>query len=242
MTQYNSLNAKLSNSQLNKLRFAIKIESEVVLRLSPNMIGNNETNFPHELSLTDRKISSLRKSFANNSSADIKLSKTQFSKMMQLGWFLSRLLGPLLKTGLPLIKNVTKPLAKRVLIPLGLTAASAADEGIHKKILGSGNTTLIISNSEMEGIIKIIKSLEDSGLLLQRVTETVQNKVKKQKGRFLNMLLGTLGASLLGNLLTGKGIYRAGKGKGINRAGEGTVRAGYGRPSSPALHNNKMDF
>ena len=94
----------------------------------------------------------------------------------------------------------------------------------------------------MEGIIKIIKSLEDSALLLQRVTETVQNKVKKQKGRFLNMLLGTLGASLLGNLLTGKGIYRAGKGKGINRAGEGTVRAGYGRPSSPALHNNKMDF
>ena len=76
MTQYNSLNAKLSNSPLNKLRFAIKIESEVVLRLSPNMIGNNETNFPHELSLTDRKISSLRKSFANNSSADIKLSKT----------------------------------------------------------------------------------------------------------------------------------------------------------------------
>ena len=76
MTQYNSLNAKLSNSPLNKLRFAIKIESEVVLRLLPNMIGNNETNFPHELSLTDRKISSLRKSFANNSSADIKLSKT----------------------------------------------------------------------------------------------------------------------------------------------------------------------
>ena len=94
--------------------------------------------------------------------------------MIKLGGFLGRLLGPLLKTGLPLIKNVIKPLAKSVLIPLGLTAAaSAADAGIHKKILGSGNTTLIISNNEIEDIIKIVKSLEDSGLLLKGVTETV---------------------------------------------------------------------
>ena len=112
MTQYNSLNVKLSNSQLNKLKSAIKNETEVVLRLSSNMIGNNETNFPHELLLTDRQVSSLRKSFANNSSADIKLSKTQLSKMIQTGGFLSRLLGPLLKSGLPLIKNIIKPLAK----------------------------------------------------------------------------------------------------------------------------------
>ena len=147
MTQYNSLNVKLSNSQLNKLKSAIKNETEVVLRLSSNMIGNNETNFPHELLLTDRQVSSLRKSFANNSSADIKLSKTQLSKMIQSGGFLSRLLGSLLKTGLPLIKHVIKPLAKSVLTRLGLTAAaSAADTGIHKKILRSGNTTLIISN------------------------------------------------------------------------------------------------
>ena len=102
-----------------------------------------------------------------------------------------------------------------------------------KKILGSGhNTTLIISNNEMEDIIKIVQALEDSGLLLKGVTETVQNEVKEQKGR--RMLLGTLGAGLLGNLLTGKVVYRSGKGKGINRAGEGIVRAGYG--------NNKMDF
>ena len=94
----------------------------------------------------------------------------------------------------------------------------------------------------MEDIIKIIKSLEDSGLLLKGVTETVQNEVKEQKGGFLSMLLGTLGASLLGNLLTGRGIYRAGKGKGINRAGEGIVRAGYGRPSSSASDNNKWIF
>ena len=78
--------------------------------------------------------------------------------------------------------------------------------------------------------------------LLKGVTETVPNEVKEQKRGFLSMLLGTLGASLLGNLLTGKGIYRAGKGKGINRAGEGIVRAGYGRPLSSASHNNKIDF
>ena len=141
MTQYYSLNVKLSNSKLNKLKSAIKNETEVVLRLSSNMIGDNETNFSHKLLLTERQVSSLRKSFANNSSADIKLSKTQLSKMIQSGGFLRRLLGPLLKTGLPLIKNVIKPLAKSVLISLRLTAAatSAADAGMHKKILGSGN-------------------------------------------------------------------------------------------------------
>ena len=137
MTQYNSLNVKLSNSQLNKLKSAIKNESEVVLRLSPHMIGNNENNFPHKSLLTNRQVLNLRKSFANNSSVDIKLSKTQLSKMMQLGGFLSRLLGPLLKTGLPLIKNVIKPLASSVLISLGLTAVeSATDAGIHKKYWG----------------------------------------------------------------------------------------------------------
>ena len=95
--------------------------------------------------------------------------------MIQSGGFLGRLLGPLLKTGLPLIKNVIKPLAKSVLIPLGLTAAAtAADAGKHKKILGSGNDiTLIISNDEINDIIKIVKSLEDSGFSLKGVTETV---------------------------------------------------------------------
>ena len=179
MTQYNSLNVKLSNSQLNKFKSAIKNETEVVLRLSPNMIGdsNDEANFPHELLLTDRQVSSIRKAFANNSSVDIKFSKTQLSKMIQSGGFLGKLLGPLLKTGLPLIKNVITPLAKSVLIPLGLTAAaSAADVGIHKKILGSGcHTTLIISNKDIEDLIEIIKYLEDSGLLLKGVTESVQN-------------------------------------------------------------------
>ena len=95
----------------------------------------------------------------------------------------------------------------------------------------------------MEVIIKIIKLLEDSGLLLKGVTETDQNEVKELKGAFLSILLGTLGVSLLGNLLTGKVMYRTGKGKGIERAGEGVVPAGYGCLSSSDLHNNnKMDF
>ena len=134
MTQYNSLNVKLSNSQLNKLKSAIKKETEVVLRLSSNMIGDNESNFPHKLLLTNRQVTNLQKAFANYLSADIKLSKTQLSKRIQSGGFLGRLLGPLVRTGLPLIKNVIKPLAKSLLIPLGLTpAASTADAVIHKK-------------------------------------------------------------------------------------------------------------
>ena len=94
-------------------------------------------------------------------------------------------------------------------------------------------TRLMISNDEIHDIIKIVKSFEDSGLLIKGVTKTVQNEVKEQKGGFLSMLLGTLGANSLENLLTDRGINRAGKGRGINRAGEGIVRAGYG---------NKMDF
>ena len=129
MTQYDSLN-------VNKLKSAIKNKIEVVLRLSPNMIGesNNKANFPHELLLTDRQVSATRKAFSSNLSADIKFSKTLLSKMIQSGGFLGKLLGPLLKSGLPLIKNVIKPLTKIILIPLGLNAAaSAADAGIHKK-------------------------------------------------------------------------------------------------------------
>ena len=197
----------------------------MVLRLSSNTVGNSndETNFLDELLLTNRQLTNICKAFYNNSSADIKLSKTQLSKMIQSGEFLGRLLGPLL-TELPLIKNVIKPLAKSVLIPLGLTAlASAADAGIQKKLLGYGKipldlakqtTTLILSNDEMEDIIKIVKSLKDCGLLLKGVTETIQNEVKEHKGEPLNILLGTLVADMLAD-------------KGINRAGEGFIRTGY---------------
>ena len=233
MTQYNSLNVKLSNSQLNKLESAVKNETDVALRLSSNMIGNSSdnTNFPHELLLTNRQVANLRKAFANQLSTDIKSSKAQLPKMIQSGGFLGKRLAPLLKTGLPLMKSAIKPLAKSVLIPLGLTAAaSAADAGIHKKILGSGhnnNATLIISNDEMDDILKILKSLEDSRVLLKGVSETIKNEAKEQRGGYLSMLLGTLGASLLGDILS-KGL----SGKGVIRAGEGAIRAGYGSKNS----------
>ena len=166
MTQYNTLNVKLSNSQLNKLKLGIKNRTEITLKISLNIIGdsNHKNNFLHKFLLTNTQVSKLRKAFANNSSANIKLSKTQLHKIGQSGGFLGRLLGPLLKTGLPLIGNVLKPLAKSVLIPLGLTApASATGAAIHRKMFGSGNTTLIISNKEMNNIINIIKAREESG-------------------------------------------------------------------------------
>ena len=123
MFQYNSLNVKLSNSHLNKVKSALENETDVALRLSSNTIGNSYdvTNFPHQLLLTNREVTNLCKAFANHTSTDIKLSKTQLSKMIQLGGFLGRLLCPLLKTGLSL--SVIQPLAKSVLIPLGLTGA-----------------------------------------------------------------------------------------------------------------------
>ena len=172
------------------------------------MIGNSddETNFPHKLLLTNRQVANLcSKAFANHTSTDIKLSKAQLTKM-QKGEFL-RFLAPLLKSGLPLFKSVIKPLGM-----LGLTAAaSAIDAAINKKILGSGATTFIISNDEINDFLKIVKSLEDSVILLKGVSETIKDKAKEQKGGFLSMLLGTLGASLLGDLLR-----------------EGTIRTCYG--------------
>ena len=233
MRQYNSLNVKLSKSQLNKLKSAIKNKTEAVLGLSSSMVGDGETNFPHKLWLTNRHVPNFRKVFANKSSTDIKLWKTQLSKMIQSGGFLGRLLG-LLKTGLLLMKNVIKPLVKSVLIPLGLTAAaSAEDAGLHKKVLGSGNnnnTMLIISSDKMKKIVKIVESLEDSRLLPRGASKKTQNEVKEQRGGFLSMLLDTLGASLLGNILVGKGI---------NRAGEGIVGAGYVNKKGP---EKKVDF
>ena len=116
--------------------------------------------------------------------------------------------------------KVAMPLAKNVLAPLVLTAAmSAIDGGIQKKMRGDG-IKLIIENEDMNDIIKIIEALENSGILLKGVSKKIENETKEQRGEFLSMLLGTLGASLLRNLLTGR--------KGLARAGEGIVRAGEG--------------
>ena len=134
MTQYNSLNVRLSNLQINKLKSVIKNGTKVTLKLSWNIIGenNDDISFWPKILLTDTQLSKLCKAFANGSSANIKLSKAQLNKTGQSGGFLGRLIGPLLKTGFPLIKNVFKPLAKSVLIPLRLTAAaSLTDAAIH---------------------------------------------------------------------------------------------------------------
>ena len=124
--------------------------------------------------------------------------------------------------------KVAMPFAKNVLAPLGLTTAmSAIDSSIHKKIHGSG-----VKLIDMNDIMKIIEALENSGILLKGVTKTIENETKEQRGGFLGMLLGTLGASLLGNLLTGgKGIMRVDD--GIVRAGDGIVRAGEGSKKNP---------
>ena len=172
--------------------------------------------------LTTRQNTKLRNALNNNSATDIKLSKAQIKKIIQSGGFLGKLLS---KLAGPLMK-VAMPLARNVLAPLGLTAAmSAIDGSIRKKIHGSA-VKLIIEKEDMNDIMKIIKALENSGILLKGVTKTIENETKEQKGGFLSMLFGTLGASLLGNLLTG--------GKGIVRAGDGIVRAGEGNVVSRA--------
>ena len=197
MVEHSKINCKLTNVQLNKLN------EEAALRLGIKIFNKDE--LPHEFLLTTRQNTKLRNAINNNLATDIKLSKAQIKKLIQPGGFLSKLLsklaGPLMKVALPLAKNV--------FAPLGLTAAmSAIDGSIQKKIHGSG-VKLIIEQEDVNGIIKIIETLENSGILLKGVTKTIENETKEQRGGCLGMLLGTIGASLLGNLLTGgKGIMR----------------------------------
>ena len=172
--------------------------------------------------LTTRPKTNLRDAFNNNTSIDLKRSKAQISKMIKSGGFLgsllSKLAGQFMKIAIRLVKNI--------LASLGITAAaSAIDARIkkkNKKKHGSGTTILIISNEEMNDIMKIVQALEDSNILLKGVTKTIKNDTKQQKGGFLSMLLGTLGASLLRNLLTGRGNVTVSSG---NKKGKGIVRA-----------------
>ena len=173
---------------------SVKNKTGTTLRMNLKML--NENDLPHELLLTARQKTKLRNAFSNNMSTDFKLSKPQ--KYLQSGGFLgsvlSKLAGPLMKVAIPIAKNV--------LGLLGIAAtASAIDAGIPKKIHGSGTTTLIASNEEMNDIMKIIQAIDDSNILLKGVTKTIKNETKIQKRGFLSMLLGTLGASLLGRLL-----------------------------------------
>ena len=193
MLEYTKVNVKLTNLLLCKLKKVVKNNDSATLRISIKNLDKED--LPHELLLTTRQNTKLRNTINNNLATDIKLSKAQIKQLIQSGGFLGKLLS---KLAGPLMK-VVMPLAKNVLAPLGLTAAmSAIDGGIQKKMRE-----------------KIIEALENSGILLKGVTKTIENDTKEQRGAFLSMLLGTLGASLLGNLLTGR--------KGIVRAGEGVI-------------------
>ena len=167
-----------------------KKNTKLTLKISSNIVGhsNDGNYFPHKLFLTNSQVSKLCIALANTSSANIKLSKTQLLKTGHSEEFLGELLGPLLKARLPLTGNVLKPLPKRVLIPLGLTPAGAAtDAAIHRKMFGTDTKKLIMSNKRMNDIMKIVKSLEESGLLIKSVSETIKIEAKEEKKRFLGM-------------------------------------------------------
>ena len=219
MVEYNKIDCKLSNIQLSKLKKAVKDGSELVLRLGIKNFNKDE--LPHELFLTTRQSTKLRNAINNSMSTDIKFSKALLKKLIQSGGFLGKLLG---KIAGPLMK-VAMTLAKNVLAPLGLTAAmSAIDGGIQKKMRGDG-IKLMIKTEDMNDIMKTVKALEKSDILLSGVGKIIENEVKEQNGGYLSMLLGTLGVSLLGNLLTGsKGIMEGKEEEGIMRAGEGVKK------------------
>ena len=215
MVEYSRINVQLTDTQLRKLKTSVKNKTGTILRMSLKMFDGY--NLPYDL--TTRQKTQPRNAFNNNMSTDLKLSRAQISKIIQSGGFLgsllSKLAGPLMKVAIPLAKNV--------LAPLGITATvSAIDAEIQTKIHGWGTTTLIISNDKM----KIVQALKESNILLKGVTKTIKNETKEQKGGFLSMLLGTLRAILLVNLLAGKGIVGAGSG---NKKEKGIVWAGTGK-------------
>ena len=174
MVEYSKINVKLTDNQLEKLKAAPKDKTGTILKMSLKIFDEND--LPHELLLTARQKTRLRNAFSNNISTDLKLSQAQISKIIQsgryLGSLLSKLAGPLMKVAIPLPNNV--------LAPVGITAAaSAIDAVIQKKIHGSGTTTLIISNEEMNDITKIVQALEDSITLVKGVAQTIKNETKK---------------------------------------------------------------
>ena len=176
MVEYSKVNIELSDTQPVKIKIAVKNKAETVLRINFKMLNGND--LPHELLLTTLQKTKLTNAFSNNMSTDLTLSKAQISKINQSAGFLrsliSNLEGPLIKVAIPLAKNV--------LAPLEITAVvSAINAGIQKKIHGSQTAILIISNEEMNDVIKIV-DFEDSNILLKGVTKTIKNETKEQKG------------------------------------------------------------
>ena len=215
MAQYNKVNLHLTNLQLKKIQDAVKNNNGKTIRLSNKNFNKNfnKNQLLHEVYLTQRQMERLNDKIKNNMSTDIKLSKVHINKIIKEG-------GNLGKLFLPKLIKPAISLGKPILAPLGLSAAmSATDAAIQKKMYGSGNAALIISDNDMNDLIKIVTALEEHDILLKGTSKTIKNETKEQKGGFLSMLLGTLAASLLGNLLSGKGMYRT---------GYGMYRTGYG--------------
>ena len=172
MVEYSKVNVKLTDNQLEKLEAAPKDKTGTILKMSLKMFDEND--LPHELLLTARQKTKLRNAFSNNMSTDLKLSQAQISKIIQsggyLGSLLSKLAGPLMKVAITLPNNA----------PVGIAAAaSAIDAVIQKKIHGSGTTTLIIPNEEMNDITKIVQALKDSITLVKGVSQTIKNETKE---------------------------------------------------------------
>ena len=233
MVQYNKVDLHLTKLQLKKMQETVKNNNGTTIRLSNKNFNKNHLLL--ELYLTQKQMEKLIKKIRNNMSTDIKLSKVQINKIMKEGGNL----GKLLMTFLPKLIKPAISLGKNFLAPFGLRAAmSATDATIQKKMYGSGNTTLIISNDDLEDLIELVTALEEHDILLKGTSKTIKNKTKKQEGGFLSMLLGTLGTSLLGNLLTGRGLYRTGK--GIYRTGQGLKRKLI--PFHPLTNFEIMDY
>ena len=193
MVNYQETGVKLTNTQLNKIKSAAKNKAGTILQLHKKNFENEE--LPYELFLTTRQTTKIRNTFAKNMSTDIKLSKAQISKIIQLGGSFGSWLGNLGKKG---VTNIAILLARDNLPGLVSSLFSNSINKFERKISGKGAVrarkgfTLFISNEDMDDIIKIIKSLEDSGVLIDRVTETVKHEIKKQESRFLGALLAPL--------------------------------------------------
>ena len=222
MANYQEARVKLTNTQLNKLKFTARNKTETILRLNKKNFGDE--GLPHELFLTTRQTTKIRNAFANDMTTDTKLSKAQISKTIQSGGSFGSWLGNLRKQTLT---NVAIPLARDNLPGLVSNLTSNATNKLERKMSGKTAVravkvfTLFISNKNMNDIIKTIKSLEDSSVLIDRVTETVKHEIKKEEGRFLGALLAPLATSLVQPVISSlvKGI----SGRRVRRAGRGYI-------------------
>ena len=222
MANYQEARIKLTNTQLNKLKSAVKNKTGIILRLNKKNFEDEE--LPHELFLTTRQTTEIRNAFANNMSTDIKLSKAQIPKVIQSGGSLCSWLANLDKKALT---NNVIPLARDNLPGLVSNLTSNAINRFERKISGKEAVragigfTLFISNEDMNDTIKIIKSLEDSGVLIDGVTETVKHEITKQEGGFLGILLAPLAASLVEPAISS--VVKSISETGFRRAGRGYI-------------------